>query len=166
MCDVVRDTWKLGNIFLGELTEKSAQYIAGYVLKKMTSVEDKRLNGRFPEFARMSLRPGIGANAVERICGALDGIDYGIDVPVGLRHGARVLPLGRYLRRRLRVALGKDVNEPVASSLARSRELHSLYEVNILDAEASVVKQVVALNAGRVARVEARSRIFKGRKLL
>lgn len=166
MCDLVRDTWGLGNIFLGELTEKSAQYIVGYVVKKMTSVEDKRLNGRLPEFARMSLRPGIGAGVVERVAVALDGVDFGVDVPVGLRHGSKVLPLGRYLRSRLRVAVGRDRNEPIAASLARSRELHPLYAVNVLDAASSVQKQLVALNLGRVRSVVARAGVYKARKRL
>ena len=66
-CDLIRDTWKKGNIFLGTLETESAQYIAGYVTKKMTSKSDPRLEGRKPEFAAMSRKPGIGADFMHAI---------------------------------------------------------------------------------------------------
>lgn len=59
--ELLRTSWGHGHIQLGTLTKESAQYIAGYVTKKMTAPDDPRLQGRHPEFARMSLRPGIGA---------------------------------------------------------------------------------------------------------
>lgn len=165
-CDRVRDTWGFGNIFLGTLEEKSAQYIAGYVMKKMTDKEDLRLKGRYPEFARMSLRPGIGGEAVEDVVRALIGIDVGVDVPNGLRHGSRVLPLGRYLRRRLRVQLGREVNEPAKVSVERSAEMHSLYAANVADPSRSVKALLMDVDSAVVAQLDARRRIFKGRKPL
>ena len=44
--DVVESTWKKGHIMLGTLTHDSAQYVAGYVTKKMTSKADPRLDDR------------------------------------------------------------------------------------------------------------------------
>lgn len=113
--DIVRETWGMGHVFLGDLTLQSAQYIAGYVTKKMTSKSDSRLNGRHPEFSRMSLRPGIGATAVPSISSSiLDSLhgckllsDLG-DVPTSLNHGTRSLPLGRYLRQKLREEIGYE----------------------------------------------------------
>ena len=67
-CSGLQDTWSQGNVFSAELNELSIQYCAGYVTKKMTSHEDIRLNGRHPEFARMSNRPGIGVPALQFIC--------------------------------------------------------------------------------------------------
>lgn len=163
-CDLVRDTWGLGNVFISGLGKESAEYIAGYVMKKMTSVEDPRLEGRLPEFSRMSLRPGIGGDSVGGIATALAGVNYGADVPAGLRHGRSVLPLGRYLRRRLRLALGREVGEPREVSLERSKELLPLYAVNIADPSVSVKKQVIDMDLGRMVQVEARSRMFKKRK--
>jgi len=110
----VQKAWGLGYTHCGDLTVKSAQYVAGYVTKKMTSADDIRLNGRHPEFARMSRNPGIGAHAVEAIAAqlfdregckqiALEG-----DAPAVLKHGKTKMPLGRYLKERLRDSLGFD----------------------------------------------------------
>ena len=62
---IFKKCWKvdgeeLGHIKTGELTPGSANYIAGYCTKKMTSKGDIRLDGRQPEFATMSQRPCIG----------------------------------------------------------------------------------------------------------
>lgn len=105
ICDLVRDTWGMGNVYLGTLEDSSMNYIAGYVLKKLTSKDDIRLNGRYPEFSRMSLRPGIGADAMHDAASTV--LEFNLvesqgDVPSALRHGSRILPLGRYLRRHLR----------------------------------------------------------------
>lgn len=106
--DMVRETWGMGHVMLGPLEIGSAQYIAGYVVKKMTNKDDPRLLGRLPEFSRMSLKPGIGATAMEDVAGILnsyhgwDEIHATGDVPVVLQHGGRKYPLGRYLRKKLR----------------------------------------------------------------
>lgn len=104
----IGSTWGKGFVFVGDLTEASAAYIAGYVTKKMTSRNDSRLQGRHPEFARMSRRPGIGALSLDPIkqflttdVGADQFITTG-DVPRQLRHGNKSWPLGRYLREKLR----------------------------------------------------------------
>jgi len=99
---------------LGTLEKKSSQYIAGYVVKKMGNATDTRLAGRYPEFARMSLRPGIGASAIPDIASVMmfNHLEDKGDVPTALRHGAALLPLGRYLRRRLRKEVGLDEAAP------------------------------------------------------
>lgn len=114
-CDLVRDTWGRGRVFVGSLEVESAQYIAGYVTKKMTSFDDSRLRGRHPEFARMSRRPGIGVNAMHEVADVLMRFNLDTtqsDVPVTLRHGSRELPLGRLLRQKLRSMVGKDEKAP------------------------------------------------------
>lgn len=165
-CDLVRDTWGMGNVFLGQLEERSAQYISGYCLKKMTSFEDRRLEGRYPEFARMSLRPGIGGDAVEDVARSLVGCESLPDVPAALRHGSKMLPLGRYLRRRLRVRLGRDIKEPREVSIERSKEMQALYAANVVDPSCSVRQALMDVDSAVVARLEARRKIFKQRKSL
>lgn len=114
---VIKESWTLdgsqiGHIFVGDLNQASASYIAGYVTKKLTKHGDPRLNGRHPEFARMSLRPGIGAGAVPDIVaslstsGGLNAVANMGDVPTQLRHGKKLMPLGRYLSGRLRTEMG------------------------------------------------------------
>lgn len=101
-CSVVRETWGFGHVLVGRLEEKSAQYIAGYVTKKMTHRDDLRLRGREPEFARMSLNPGIGADAMWAV--ASEMIKYNRKkAPMVLEFGkSKKLPLGRYLRGKLK----------------------------------------------------------------
>lgn len=99
----------------GPLTPESAQYIVGYVTKKLTRKDDPRLEGKHPEFARMSRMPGIGTNMVQPIADSLRRFNLDAseaDVPVGLRHGKKVLPLGRFLRGKLRKELYGDEKAP------------------------------------------------------
>lgn len=115
-CTLVRESWGFGHVMVAELSFKSAAYIAGYVVKKMTRMQDTRLNGRWPEFARMSLKPGIGADAMWDVASAVmqnqleKKTDF--DVPVDLRHGSKKFPLGRYLRRVLRARVGLPEGAP------------------------------------------------------
>jgi len=110
----IEKAWSLGLVHCGDLTVKSAQYVAGYVTKKMTAIDDPRLNGKHPEFARMSRNPGIGRYAVEVIAATLNDregckqIGREGDVPSVLRHGKTKMPLGRYLKEKLRDSLGFD----------------------------------------------------------
>lgn len=109
-------SWSHGYSYLGELTRASAQYICKYIQKRWTNKRDPKtiaaLNGRNPEFARMSLKPGIGASAMVDVASAFacsDGANLLItdgDIPMALRSGKRSLPLGRYLRRKFREFYG------------------------------------------------------------
>lgn len=118
VCDSVRETWGFGNIFIGSLEQQSAAYVCGYILKKMTSKEDKRLCGRHPEFTRMSKRPGIGCDAMDEVASVLmqHGLDESCtDVPHALRIGKQEWPLGVYLKRQLRRRIGRDEKAPQAT---------------------------------------------------
>lgn len=117
VCSAVRETWGVGHTFCATLEERSAQYICGYVVKKMTSLKDSRLAGRHPEFARMSLRPGIGAGAIPDVASVVmqyrsDAQLLASDVPATLTHGGKEKPLGRYLRKMLRRHCGIPENAP------------------------------------------------------
>ena len=97
-CDLVRDTWRRGNVLVAECSDATASYTAGYVTKKMTSVHDPRLNGLPPEDMRCSKRPGIGHDAVWDVASSLVQVsrdETEVDVPATLRHGKnRVMPTG------------------------------------------------------------------------
>lgn len=128
-CNLVGNTWGLGDVDLGNLEPHSAQYVAGYVTKKLTGAADARLLGRYPEFARMSLRPGIGHGVLQHVAAQLlqHGLGPGnLDVPSCLRHGKKLMPLGRYLRRKLRVMIGRDEVCPPEVINAIQEEMRSL----------------------------------------
>lgn len=173
---LIRQSWPLGFVDVQEFSRERAQYTAGYVVKKMTHREDPRLEGRHPEFARMSLRPGIGAISMDVIAETLfsnssaftrsDGLNG--DVPRELRLGRQSVVLGRYLRKVLREKIGMDeasANAITAEwSLQRSKEMLAL----CLDAGAapSDAKRVLfEKNLGRIQAVEARQKITWGKPL-
>lgn len=169
-CDLVRDTWGQGHVLVGQLEQASAQYLVGYVIKKMTSINDLRLQGRHPEFARMSLKPGIGAGAMDAVAKVVDQFSLNNsegDVPSALRHGKRILPLGRYLRRKLRIALNLPPDCPEHVQKKISDEMLSLYEASINSAEFLSPKEaLLKKDAMKAASVEARLNIFKKRQSL
>lgn len=172
VCDIVASTWQHGNILLAPLNEQTASYVAGYVTKKMTSKDDSRLNGRHPEFARMSLRPGIGHDALHEVASELIRYDLASpDVPLALRHGSKQLPLGRYLRRKLRLLVGLDENAPQEVIDKMAEELSPMYEAAFSTPRNAGRKNffreaLIDMDNGRVAQMEARNRIYKERRVL
>lgn len=175
---IVNLTWGKGHVMLGTLTAHSANYIAGYVTKKMTSKDDPRLNGRHPEFARMSNRPGIGATAMSDVADALFS-QYGSDlftesgdVPRSLRHGGKLMPLGRYLRRKLRDEIGMDQASEDAIKQRYALELQAVFKDDLLNPKIKKGDKVssksiyISKNRQKVRSLEARSKIYtKDKKL-
>lgn len=100
--------------YVGGLTAQSAAYVVSYVVKGLTGSADVRLKGLKPEFARMSLKPGIGAGAVTEIGRALTtkggsaSVAINGDVPGCIRIGGKRWPLGRYLKGKCRESVGMD----------------------------------------------------------
>jgi len=142
--ECVKQTWHYGFSYTGELTLHSAQYIAGYVTKKLTSPDDPRLNGRYPEFARMSLRPGIGAPGLSQVATALqnkhgwDEIERLADVPTMLRHGGRTMPLGRYMRLRLRAEMNfTELTQSEEAAFKAQEKMLLVYRDYLTDEEAA-----------------------------
>lgn len=115
--DVPLDSF--GGVHVGELNKDSAQYLVKYVCKSV--LDRQKFAGLHPEFARMSLRPGIGGVAIASIVenlvrahgGSIEPEDIG-DVPSVVRIGKKAYPIGSHLRRKLRSALGWDEGSPVA----------------------------------------------------
>lgn len=162
---LIESTWGMGNVFVGELNRESAQYIAGYVTKKMTAKDDPRLNGRHPEFARMSLRPGIGAHAVPAVAEALNTpfgaalVAEKMDVPMALNHGRTSLPLGRYLRRKLREEIGFD--DVSGKSGQEARRLEEVLAVRAHPGgTAGYIEEEERVRRVKVRQVEGKARIF------
>lgn len=168
-CDVVRNVWSHGLIQLARLEPASARYIAGYVVKKMTRPDDERLEGRRPEFARMSLRPGIGASAMDEVASSLlTHTQEIVDVPTVLQHGRAKLPLGRYLRRELRKRVGLKPEAPKETIQAIETQLQPLREIANAYAprgfkEFAFKQEVINQGEGRRIQLEGRMKRFKKR---
>lgn len=98
-------SWDNGLIDVGEINRHSARYITGYITKGIVRSRREWLQGRHPEFARMSNRPGIGAISAEQIGEliAASGRHPGCSIKE-LRIGKHKWPLGKYL--------SEKVNEP------------------------------------------------------
>lgn len=74
---ILESLWPFGFSSIGDLNFQSAAYVARYVMKKMTGPlakdhyewidpETGQIHCRTPEFNRMSLKPGIGADWIEK----------------------------------------------------------------------------------------------------
>ena len=155
-CELIHSVWGAGRIQVAEFNQSTAQYVAGYVLKKMGRGHVE-LRGRYPEFSRMSLRPAIGSGLLWDISSTLlehDREQTDVDVPNGLRHGRKVLPLGRYLRGKLREQIGRVKTAPQEVYSEAQAEVLALYGA----AAASGVSVRTALRdrlAGQAASVQA-----------
>lgn len=190
--NVLREAWMLdgvpiGFVYVGDLSAASSNYIAGYVTKKMTGDHDVRLQRSdgstlFPEFGRMSNRPGIGAPALSEIAKSIltpagcRAVRDGGDVPTFFKFGNKTYPLGRYLRSKLREAIDfYNVNErtgevnygsPVCETQKRAQEMRALFEAWLLTTEnskKSFKKFLSELDDGKVALQKAK---FKDRRKL
>lgn len=170
-CLPIRLAWSKGITDCARLEKDSAQYIAGYVTKKMTKRSDPRLGGRAPEFAQPSLKPGIGADAMRVLAstisdsGFIDLLLEHDDVPTVVGG----LPLGRYLRSKLREYLGVPKDAGKGYLLRQSQELCALSEVFYNDsknkkADGTAKRHFMeVLEEERVQKVlncEAKSKIF------
>lgn len=161
---LVDRAWGRGFVQLGDVTWQSASYVAGYTMKPRHWLPDRR-----PEFSRMSLRPGIGALALDAISTALQSGTHS-DAPLAFNVGRSSFPLGRYLRAKIRsasftpaaVQASKD-----AFSLSQSLELQALLRRAQADgslpahATLNTVRQL--RDQGRINQVTARhARSTKG----
>jgi hypothetical protein len=130
-CSVVTTTWGKGYAYLAGLHVESAAYIAGYTVKKWTAPDTEQLDGRHPEFARMSNRPGIGGDYAHEVASTL--LEHNIShVPRALRHGSHIWPLGDYLCKRISKFAGGLPIAPAQSPLEvqeLSQEIYSNPEV-------------------------------------
>lgn len=110
-------TYPLGFIdrqYCGPITSQNARYTVGYTLKKLTKINDTRLEGRFPEFIRNS--KGIGLEFAKRYADSINnksGLAHILatgDIPRAVRFDGRYWPLDRYLREKIIDHLGiRDV---------------------------------------------------------
>lgn len=173
-CELIKTTWTHGGVDLRGVGKESIQYVCGYVLKKLNGKNERSralLAGRHPEFARMSNRPGIGAPALPEIVQFVtqsSGCDELLktgDVPSVLRHGSKLLPLGRYLRQKTRLLAGLDDEKIRAEGLKKfqqemSKMLETSFE-NPKNKSKSYKKILLQENEQKILNVESKQKLFK-----
>lgn len=86
--------WRHGFAYIGDLTFQSAAYTARYILKKRRGETEP---DRPPEYATMSLKPGIGADWFEKYRDDLFPHDFAV-------HEGKKLPTPSFYRKLLDVA--------------------------------------------------------------
>lgn len=171
MAGLVQSTWAKGHTYVGDLSPQSASYICGYVTKKMTKSDDPRLNGRLPEYSRMSLRPGIGAPAMEVVATSfgdahLEYLRTNMDVPNVLQHGKKKMPLGRYLKSILRQNLGygrKSTDEALQNYYQKMRLMFE-DEAMAAKMEKRAIRNYYQINQGRLDSVEKKYKIHQQKR--
>lgn len=156
-CDAVKETWGFGRVDLGTVTIASAQYVSGYITKNMTRFDHPMLEGRYQEFARMSLRPGIGAFVADDVASEMMrlGLDEKMDdVPQGLTHGKAYRGYGRYISGRLRERIGRDKASPVTPS--RLEKMQDVFYRSLAASPGtSIRKQISDESQGAINRLKA-----------
>lgn len=163
---MVAAAWGQGNIYIGELNDQSANYVAGYVVKGVTSASDGRLEGRYPEFIRMSKKPGLGVGMMDEVASTLMSTEtLGEDVPAFLRHGKKLMPLGRYLRQQLRLRVGREKIVPKSVMEAMANEMSPVREFAFQNSRSlkDVVTEFYSPETSRLELLEEFNK--KGKKL-
>lgn len=168
-CSLVRKVWKMGNITLDELNETTANYICGYVEKKMTCKEDIRLEGRHPEFSRSS--HGMGLSAVPAIAEALKskhgaGAFRYDDVPMEIYQGKKALPLDRYMREKLRKYLSMEKINPETGEVTYGVPAHTMELVRMdQNPELYALQKSAYLAAGNAKEIHEKIQKLKDEKV-
>lgn len=190
VCQLIHSAWGKGNILLGTFSSDSAQYVAGYVMKKMTS--DKCnckapdilghkpkcnfyvLKGRRPEFSLGSRRPGIGAGVEDLVFDALQRHYHGDkdELPSVLIINGKKMPLGRYIKDRLYKKFGvefqngekiKEYEKALRDMLLHQEDVAE--DVRIAAASGSISTALSLLNSQRVLNLESKFKLYKEKSL-
>lgn len=124
----------------------------------------------------MSLRPGLGGTALWEVADVVlqwDGDQAEADVPTQLRHGPRLLPLGRYLTRRLRKLTGRDEKAPqsvldqVAAEMLDVRMATEEITAKNRSLKRYVMKDLLILkNRGRTTNMVGKHKAYSKRRAL
>lgn len=97
----IQSCWEHGHTTTFQLNQQRAHYIAGYTTKKWTKAQTPELDGKYPEFSRMSFVPGIGAERFLEYCTSYSAAKAFLEhpyIPRNVRINNKFWPVGRYLR--------------------------------------------------------------------
>jgi hypothetical protein len=171
VCSKYSKIWGKGRIHAGSFTPESAQYVSGYVTKKMTSPDDPRLEGRFPEFSRQSLRPALGYPFADEIGKQL--LKYNKtwdDIPSSIKIGGRSWPLDRTMINRIKTHLPEPENYDAIQE--HEKRMRSMY-LHTPNAPKEILRRAgknlsIASsykNTQKILDVEAKLKFKKGKSL-
>lgn len=141
----------------------------------MTRRDDPRLDGREPEFALPSRKPGIGRLAIAQIASRYLDLDLDLtesDVPVTLRHGGKEWPLGRQARKWFRLYLaggnGEGKAPELADPLQSVPEIAEVFASKItLEAKETFLKNwLLDAGAQSIRKLKAREKIYRKKETL
>jgi len=124
----------------------------------------------------MSLRPGIGADAIEKIALNYESkTDFSPthyqnegDVPSVLHTDGKTYPIGRYLKRHFRKTLGlcdESLNTPEVKLALWKKEMSELYETHFKDApftpdDIQKKNLITQLNKATISQIESRFKFY------
>lgn len=139
-----------------QLEPASAAYICSYVTSRHANQEFIAA-GMQPQFSLMSRNPGIGLVWVPAFIKALesgDGVRYMVehqDVPVSVQCGSRSLPLGPYLRQKLRLYFYGDTTKPRGAADLAGLKTHveQLKHLPPLSIDSTALDQIAAWQAAQ-----------------
>lgn len=171
----------------GPINTQNARYTVGYTLKKLTKIDDVRLEGRYPEFFRSS--KGIGLDFAKRFAVSINtpsGLAHMLatgDIPRVVRYDGRNWPLDRYMREKVIDELARLNNNPDLKGLLYEKgrekfrsEMHHLSnrsEINPQHLASTgsptptlLQKQYTTETRQRVLNTETRAKLFLKEKEL
>lgn len=157
--DRLRKAWPHGFVTVSLAEAARMRYIARYTLKKMTKVDDHRLDGRTPEFTRMSRRPPLGAMGMKAIAAQLVSqrgsawLAANGDVPSDYRLEGERYPIGRYWRNWLREEIGYEKPKERALDEAELAAEREAFEIDVRKArlECQKLERTLARKAEEAA---------------
>lgn len=153
--ELVFKSWAKGHVYVSEFNRLTAQYVAGHHMKKL----------RDGEFRRMSLRPGIGALAIDALA---KSVESSRDLRAGsvVRINGKKEYIGPYLARKLleRRASPDEVQKfKDEKSMERSLEMLALHaDYKELTVRSSFQRSIM----GKIASMEARDKISNSVRML
>ncbi len=111
---MIEETWGKGFVSMTEIIPERAAYVAQYTLKKNWKWLENQHSAVIPEFSRQSRMPGVGAHDIcmrylSDLMTTKSGAEYiatTTDVFRNIQIDGKLLPLGQYLRGKLRERIG------------------------------------------------------------
>lgn len=161
--------WTFGLVHVGSFSMDSAQYVAGYVTKKIVKrgTDDERIS----EFVLCSRRPGLGSYALDDIVRVFatptlrQYIEVKGDIPTSLKVGGKMFPLGRFMSSKLREAL--EINSDKAVDTYVGSVCNTYIENVLRDKKAlTLVEFLIDESEQRNKQIEWKHKAFKKRQAI